>query len=375
LKEKRRIMADKTPLIEVAARFGATFVEENGWLLPAYFGNVAGEYQNARQDTALFDVSHHGKVELTGPDARSFLHNLCTNEVVKLPAGAGCEAFLTSAQAKIIAYVLIFPVVSTEGTETLWLDVGPGMGERVVKHLDRYRISEQVELADRTPEFAQIHLAGPRAAEILEQAAGSKLPELAALHHTSQAVAGVPCQVRRHDPLGVPGYDLLCPREQAEQLWQALVAAGARPAGRRAYHILRIEAGTPIYGVDVDETNLPQEVGRAEQTVSFTKGCYIGQETVARIRTYGHVNRSLVGLKASGSEALPQGTLLFREGKEVGSITSSVLSPGLGTVLALAYVRRGSQEPGTILQVGTEGERGTAEVVSLPFAAPGSAVG
>ena len=114
-----------------------------------------------------------------------------------------------------------------------------------------------------------------------------------------------------------------------------------------------MEAGTPVYGRDIDETNLPQEVARVERTISFTKGCYIGQETVARIRTYGHVNRTLVGLQLDGETAVPLGTKLFHADKEVGHITSSAVSPRLGQAIALAYVRRGSQEPGTRLEVET----------------------
>jgi folate-binding protein YgfZ len=362
-----QIMPEKTPLLEVAAKVGATLTEDHGWLLPAYYGNVAGEYQNACQDVALFDRCHHGKVQVVGKDARSFLHNLCTNEVNKLPVGFGCEAFLTSGQAKILAAVLIYRVAAPEGSDCLWLDAGPGLGEKVVKHLDRYLVSERVELADRTKEFVQLHLAGPRAAEVLHKVLPDKLPALAALQHTEQAIADTPCPIRRHDPLGLPGYDVLCAREKAEVVWQALCEAGARPAGLKAYHMLRVEAGTPEYGVDLDENNLPQEVGRLEQTVSFTKGCYIGQETVARIRTYGHVNRSLVGLKLAEEASVLPGAKLCHDGKEVGQVTSSVFSPRLGHAIALAYVRRPHQEPGTTLEMAADTGRRMAEVVSLPF--------
>jgi folate-binding protein YgfZ len=360
-------MPEKSPLLEAAAKAGATFIEDHGWLLPAYYGNAAGEYQNACQDVALFDRSHHGKVQAVGKDARSFLHNLCTNEVNKLLAGSGCEAYLTSGQAKILADVFIYRVASPEGADCLRLDTGPGLGEPIHKHLDRYLVSEQVELADRTKEFAQLHLAGPRAAEVLEQVLPDKLPPLAALQHTEQVVADTACPIRRHDSVGLPGYDLLCAREKAEAVWQVLCAAGARPAGLKAYHLLRVEAGTPEYGVDLDESTLPQEVGRLEQTVSFTKGCYIGQETVARIRTYGHVNRSLVGLKLDEEATVSPGTKLYHDGKEAGQVTSCVVSPRLGQAIALAYVRRPHQEPGTTLEMAAETGRRTAEVVSLPF--------
>jgi folate-binding protein YgfZ len=325
------------------------------------------EYQIAHQQAALFDISHHGKIEVTGADAASFLHNLCTNEVKNLPAGAGCEAFLTTGQAKIIAFIVIYHALLPDGRNAFLLDVGPDMAEKVLKHLDRYLISEQVELADRTHEWAQLHLAGPRAREILERTLGNKLPDLLELQHTTQNLAEAACQIRRHEPLGLLGYDLLCDKERAAAVWQALSTNGAIPAELQTYDTLRIEAGTPVYGVDIDDSNLPQEVARVERTVSFTKGCYIGQETVARIRTYGHVNRSLVALKLDLAVPVPHGAKLFRVDKEVGQITSSVLSPRLGKAIALAYVRRGNQEPGTQLEVEAEGGQRRAEVTALPF--------
>lgn len=359
-------MSAQSPIHEVTAAQGAVFEDEAGWQMPAHYGDPVAEYHQAHVQAALFDLSHEGKVEVTGKDAAGFLHNMCTNDVRNLPTGAACEAFLTTGQAKVVAYVLISHGVTADG-DRCWLDTAPGTAERVVQHLDRYLISEQVELADRTSDFAAFHLAGPDAAAVLERALGQPVPALAALHHQSVTFGTAAGWICRHDRLGVPGFDIGCPRARAAAVWQALGAGGARPAGLRAYHILRVEAGTPVYGIDIDDTNLPQEVGRTEQAVSFTKGCYIGQETVARIRTYGHVNRSLVGLKLAGASPAQAGAKLFRAGQEVGHVTSSVFSPGLGSVVALAYVRRGSQEPGTALEAEVAGQRIAAEVMPLPF--------
>ncbi len=355
---------ERTPLYGTALEASAAFGPYFGWDMPGEYGDVSAEYHGARRHAALFDVSHHGKTEAKGTDAAAFLHNLCTNEVKNLPAGAGCEAFLTTAQAKIAAFVIIYRM----GQNAFTLDAGPGCGEKVFNHLNQYLISEQVELSDRTLDFAQMHLAGPEAGEVLERVLGSRLPELLELQHGTQRLAGADCQLRRHEPLGLLGYDLLCEKDHAASVWQTLVAAGARPAGLKAYDMLRIEAGIPIYGPDIDDTNLPQEVGR-ERTISFTKGCYIGQETVARIRTYGHVNRLLIGLKLPWEDYASYRAKLFHADKEVGRITSSVVSPRLGHI-ALAYVRRGSHEAGTMLEVETAGGRRSAEVVSLPFTGP-----
>jgi folate-binding protein YgfZ len=360
-------MPERTALYETTAQSGAVFAEEFGWLMPAHYGKASAEYEQARNHAALFDLSHHGQVEVTGADAAGFLHNLCTNDVKNLPPGSGCEAFLTTGQAKIVAYVMIYRAALPPDRSAFRLDAGPGMAEKVIKHLDRYLISEQVELSDRTHAWTQMHLAGPQAQEALECALGETMPDLAVLQQTTGTLAGALCQVRRRQPLGLPGYDIVCERDRGPAGWQALLAAGARPGGLQAYHILRVEAGTPLYGLDIDETNLPQEVARVARTISFTKGCYIGQETVARIRTYGHVNRSLTGLLVSGSGEVSAGAKLFRADKEVGHVTSSVVSPRLGQAIALAYVRRGSEEPGTLLDLETADGRRAAQVASLPF--------
>src|SRR5207248_4792230 len=163
----------------------------------------------------------------------------------------------------------------------------------------------------------QLHLAGPRADEVLARLFSKSVSSLPELQFITLSFRDMPSTIRRHSPLGVPGYDLLCPAATAADLWRALRESGAVAAGTSAFETLRIEAGTPIFGRDIDETNLPQEVGRTEKAISFTKGCYIGQETVARIRTYGHVNRSLAGLKLSGTEPAQHGDKLFKDSVEV----------------------------------------------------------
>jgi folate-binding protein YgfZ len=208
---------------------------------------------------------------------------------------------------------------------------------------------------------------------MVEGAFRQSLGELASLGHVRLTLGDTEICIRSHEPLALPGYDLVCQRECAATLWTALIQAGARPSGMQVYHTLRIEAGTPWYGIDIDDTSLPQEVGRIDQAVSFTKGCYIGQETIARIRTYGHVNRSLVGLKVEGASPLPSKSKVLREGKEIGHVTSSVWSPSVGAVIALAYVRRGNQDPGTSVEIDIAGAAGSAVVASLPFCGSGPA--
>jgi folate-binding protein YgfZ len=356
----------ETPLYEVAARAGAIFADEAGWSLPAHFGKAAAEYDGARAGAVVFDRSHQGKLEAAGSDAVAFLHNLCSNDIKNLAPGCGCEAFFCTATGKVVAFAHIYRAPPHGKRESLWLDLEPGLHSKVLGHLDRYLISEDVTLADRTADIAQLHLAGPRAEAVLASALGVET-QLALLQHTLARFDDSSCPVRRHDPLGLPGYDVLCPRTLAAPVWQALLAAGALPAGGQVYETLRIEAGTPRYGVDVDETTFAPEVGRTRQAISYNKGCYLGQEPIVMARDRGQVNRTLLGLKV-GEAPVPAGSKLFRDGKEVGRVTSGVVSPRLGSAIALGYVRRGSQELGTVVEVDVNGERRPAEVAALPFA-------
>jgi glycine cleavage system T protein len=358
-------MAQRTPLHDQTTLDGAAFVEEAGFLVPAHYGDAAAEYDHARTGAILVDQSHHGKVEVRGTDAPRFLHNLLTNDILNLPPGGGCETFLTTVKAKVIAYLLVYRDVATE-PPSFSLDLAPGSADRVVQHLDRYLISEEVEFVNATRDFAQIQLAGPQAAAMLTPLVGETSVPAAPLRHGPVRFGDTDGWLRRHDALGVPGFDLICPADKAASLWQRLTQAGARPAGREAREILRIEAGLPREGADIDETTFAPEVGRIAETICYTKGCYLGQESIVMARDRGQINRTLVGVKLPDG-MVPHGSPLFAQGKEVGRVTSSVHSPRLGTALGLAYVRRGHQEPGTTLEVEANGKRATAEVLRLPL--------
>jgi folate-binding protein YgfZ len=360
-------MADRTPLHEQTTAAGAVFIEEAGFLVPGHFGDVRAEYDAARSAAVLVDLSPRGKIEVAGADAARFLHNLTTNDILHLPPGGGCEAFLTTTKAKVIAYLLIHRHATPEEPAGFSLDIAPGMADKIIQYFDRYLISEQVEFSNHTKSFAQIHVAGPRSAELVEQTFGAGAAPREPLRHLIVRFQnGADICVRRHDTFGLPGYDLICPAEQAVSLWLQLRQRGARPMGREACEILRIEAGLPREGTDIDENTFAPEVGRIVETISYTKGCYLGQESIVMARDRGQVNRTLVGVKLPSGPA-PRDSRLFVGDKEVGRVTSSVISPRVGMAIGLAYVRRGHQEPGTQMEVELSGQRMPAEVVKLPI--------
>jgi folate-binding protein YgfZ len=345
-------MAERTPLHDATARDGAVFTEEAGWQVPAHFGDPAAEYEAARTGTAVFDVSHRGKIEVSGRDAAQFLHNLSSNDVLHLAPGCGCEAFLCTAKAKVVAYLDIWHERQRDGSSLFRLYLAPGTASKTIRHLDHYLISEQVELADRTADFAQVHVTTPNQIDFFNQAF-AKLP--------GSPFRDIPGALSRRDVLGVPGCDLLVPVASASEVWQALVAAGARAAGRETFEALRIEAGTPAYGSDIDENTFAPEAGRTAQAICYTKGCYPGQEPIVMARDRGQINRTLLRVSLPDGP-VPQGSLLYRDGKEVGRVTSSAAVPSRGGAVGLAYVRRGNQEPGTTLEVEVAGQRQPALV-------------
>jgi folate-binding protein YgfZ len=326
------------------------------------------DYRSACEGAAFFDRAHHGKIELVGNEALFFLHNLCTNDIKILPVGVGCEAFLANAKARALAHLFVYRLPGDK-PQVLWLDVGPDMGEAVLKHLDRHLISEQVELADRTREYGQFHLCGPQARAVLKSVVGAPV-DLGELRHEQRSIDGVGVvQVRRHDLLNLPGYDLVFPVGGAAALSRALQEAGAMPGSAETFEILRVEAGVPLQGVDMDDNRFVVEVGRTAQAISYSKGCYLGQGPIVMARDRGHVNRTFLGLTLADGSPPARGARVFRGGEEVGQVTSAVFSPRLGKAVALAYLRRGSWEPGTAVEVESDGARLPAAVTPLPFAA------
>jgi tRNA-modifying protein YgfZ len=326
------------------------------------------DYRYALDGAALFDLSSTGKLEVAGKDAPAFLHNLCTNDVINLPLGGGCEAYFCDPRAKVQFQTWIYHVRLADGRHALWVETTPGRGGELLKYLDRYLISERVELADRTADFAQFHLAGPGAKAVLEKALADAVPDLPEFAHTERTFGShVTASVRRRDPLGVPGYDLVCLADKADGLRRVLEAAGAVPGTPDTYEVLRVEAGTPVFGPDIDANRFVMEVGNAARAVSYAKGCFLGQEPIVMARDRaGHVNRTFSGLKVLEGGPLPPGTRLFRDGQEVGTVTSSCHSPRLGAAVALGYLKWKHQDPGTVMEAEAPDGRRPVEVLGLP---------
>jgi folate-binding protein YgfZ len=323
---------------------------------PASFGDVAAEEAALESGVGMVPLLDRTQIALRGPDRISFLHNLCTNDIRRLTPGQGCEAFLLNAQGKTLAHVYVFAE-----EEQLVLDTVPGQGEFLLRHLDRYLIREKVELVP-LPNRLDLLFAGPKAAELLARHGVKNLP----VEHCAHAPTnGGQFAIRRVDLAGPESWlhSLTSPMV-VQIIWNASIELCATPCGATAFTAARIAAGVPLFGDDITDANLPQEIGRDRQAISFTKGCYLGQETVARIDALGHVNRLLVGLRGTGESAMPCGLeLRAADGKPVGNITSTAFSHRQRRPIALGFVRRAQLAPGAKLT----SDVGEVEVVATPM--------
>jgi folate-binding protein YgfZ len=294
------------------------------------------QYHALRTGFGILPLEGWSSVTFAGADRELFLNNFCTNDVKRLVPGEHCEAFITNVKGKILGHGL----VHCRESELVFITV-PEQAAALIEHLERYIIREDVQLRDSTAERGYLLESGGDAA-----GRGPEAENWIRWRLLDTELCGLR-EVHRAD----------LPRVQQEAQ-----AAGAVLCGEAAFHAMRIESGTPLFGVDFNADNLPQEVGRDELAISFTKGCYLGQETVARIDALGHVNQLLVGVRFTGPNVPPAGLELTSGENPAGRVTSASYSPRLESPLALAMVRRQWIPPGTRLQSAA----GACEVVELP---------
>lgn len=329
------------------------------------YGDVPGDYRAAMEACVVFDQTRRGQVSVSGADALTFLHRILANDVRGLADGRGCRNLILSSKGKVLHDFDLAPAPGNAGG--VLLSTPPGNAPALASALDTYVFAEAVELADRTDQHAPLDVCGPGAPRVLEAVLGTAPPRDD--HVTIEVELGSgPARVTHLPVAGSPGWRIDAGAEGAVALWRALIEAGAHPAGLVVFDILRVEAGRAVWGVDVDDSVYPQEA-RLEDAFSLEKGCYIGQEVVAKIDTYGGLNKRLMALAVGHDDPVARGTRLFRveggERRDLGVVTSWAYSFALDTGVVLAYVKRKHQEPGTVFELG-DGE-GEATIVALPL--------
>jgi folate-binding protein YgfZ len=323
--------------------------------------NTAVQEQHLlEQGCGLVDRSERGKLALTGKDAVEFLNGQVTNELLDLGGGEGrYAAFLTHKGMMCGDLRVLAAGEPGEPPSELLLDTERVALQALFDMIRRFSVGYEVQLHKRTLESSLFSLIGPLSASVAAQAAGIELDALPTSEHAHLAahIANRPARLIKTEE----GLDVLCAAAEREEALQALMASGAQTVSEQAAEVLRVERGRPRYGLDIDERTIPQEAGLNERAVSFTKGCYVGQETVARLYYKGKPNRHLRGLRFT--EPVASGAQLRLGERPVGHVGSSVLSPSFGPI-GLALVRR-EAEPRSMLRVGETGL--TAEVIELPF--------
>lgn len=350
-------MTTSLPLAGLHRRLGAEISEPEGFSVPLRYGLVEEEHQALREGCGIADLSWRGRLEVVGADRHRFLHNYLTCDVKGLGPGSGAYGFFTSSQGRILSDAVLLA-----HEDRLWVEVGPGQEEPIGSHLRKFILADRVEIRS-LDDMLPIAVLGPKAEAVL----GADLSSLGdgAWSHARVSVHGTEVALQRRGLMGVPAYTLWVSASVAAPLVEGLIGEGARPVGFEALEILRAEAGIPRFGRDFGPDNFPQETG-IEEAVSYTKGCYLGQEVVARIHYRGGVQHALKGLVFEGSAPNP-GAGLLHEGREAGKATTVVRSPVLARTIGLGILHRRAAEAGTRVEVDGGGGTGTATVQDLPL--------
>jgi len=353
----------RTPLYETHRALGATFSEVHpGRELAAHFGDPVQEHHMVRKVAGLIDLSHRGRLRLSGSDRAKFLHRIISNDVEKLKPGEGNSALMLTNRGKVIADMKVYA-----HPDAISLETHPEATEVLYRELDKYLIADDVTIEDISDTTGTVGVHGPQSGDLLKQALGLEVDALAEHHSVFHTFDGQAVLCVRENETGERGYNLTVESAALAGLWEKLSASSqASPVGLTALESLRIEAGIPRFGAELDDTVIPLEA-ELESAISFEKGCYIGQEIVARMKYRGHPNRLLRGFVLE-TDTLPQNhDLLFDGEKEVGWVTSTVYAPTLGKTIAMGYIRTALADSGNKVDIQTANERLKAEVVQLPF--------
>jgi folate-binding protein YgfZ len=346
-----------TAIQEKLAASGARLGSYRGAETPASFGNTASEFRALLEGCAIFDMSWQAKLVLTGEDRVRWLNGMVTNNVRDLALGHGVYSFLLSAQGRIQG-----DLVAYNRGDYLLVTTDREQAPAIKAIFDRYIIMDDVEVADISDKLATIGVAGPKAREMLTNAGIEVVPlEPGQVGDAVWHEIGISVAHSAQSAMG--SYEIWFSGDNADKVWDALQSAGATPAGSDALELYRIVRGVPRIGVDLRERDLPQETGQ-QYALNFSKGCYIGQEIVERIRSRAILHRTFVGFEVE-SEPPPSGTKVRVNDKNAGEMTSAarVPFPSGERTLALGYAHREIANPGTVVQIGSQ----NATVQSLPF--------
>jgi len=353
----------ETALLPAHLAAGATIGNWFGCALPDRFTrDWLSEYRAPRESVALIDKNYRSYLRFSGPDRVRYLNAILTNNIKDLAPGQGIVSLFLNPQGRIQAEIETYAEA-----DSLFCVSYAMIRDSLVPALDKFIIMDDVTLSDETEKFGTLALEGPRAASVTKGISRLDLAELQELEFREVLVRGIPCRIIKRSPGGVPAAEFLARREHLSQLWESLHEAvsgsGGSTIGYTALSALRLEQGIPWFGYDFGDKQIPHEAGLQDSHISYTKGCYTGQEIVERVRSRGQVNRVRVLVKFDITEPPAAGTALLADGKDAGHVTRAAFSPALKTAISMAYLRREKSGLGSQLECGNA----QAEVIPAPL--------
>ncbi len=348
-------------------QLGATFEEVAGWEVPAHYGDVATEHRAVREAVGLSDLSHRGKIRVTGDDRVKWLQSIISNDILPLTPGQGRYSSFLTHKGKMLTYFRVYMQTDTVMLE----DVGE-IGDTTFHTLRKFLLyGTNAKMENCAETWGILQVSGPKAGQVIQSAFGVDVTDLKPVNFVTGQIGGSHALVVRTEETGEVDIEIVLPVAGLATAWTSLLEAGAKfgitPIGRHALEALRMEAGIPKAGPDLNEDIVPPEAHLEDKAFSLSKGCYPGQEVVARMDTYGNVRRHLVGLILKDATVPPKGAKLFSGDREVGWISSAVHSPQMNTVIAFGFPLRDFSAPDTLLHVDIDGTRHEATVHALPF--------
>lgn len=348
-------------------QLGATFEEVTGWEMPAHYGDWRAEYQAVRQAVGVSDLSHRGKIRVTGDDRVKWLQSVISNDILSLQPGQGRYSSFLTHKGKMLTYFRCY--VQTDAV--MLEDVGE-IGDATHAALRKFLLyGTKAKMENCAESWGLLLVSGPKAAQTMKSAFGVDCSDLQPVNFVTAQIGGQQALVIRTEETGEVDLEILLPAEAIAAAWNTLLetgaASGIKAVGSQAREALRMEAGIPKAGTELNEEIVPPEANLEGKAFSLSKGCYPGQEVVARMDTYGNVRRHLVGLVLKDATVPPKGARLFSGDREVGWVSSATFSPQLNAVIAFGFPLRDFSAPDTALTVETKGTQHTVTVKALPF--------
>jgi folate-binding protein YgfZ len=351
-----------SPLHDLELARGAEFSEYQSWQVVEHFGDPVREYRSVRESVGALDLAYLGRLRIKGKDRVRYLHNMLSNDIKSLRSGSGCYATLLTHKGQMESDLYVYAQ-----EESLLLECPPAGKGRAYTTLCKYIVSDDVQVEDLASDVCMLSLQGPSAREEMERTVGASLLELDRLHHRSVTGPGGAWIVVHRDRTGCDGYDLWLPPADLSEVWKRWTeTTGIVPVGHRALNWLRTEAGIPWFGVDMSDRNLPMEMSLSS-ALSLTKGCYRGQEIVARVHYRGHLDRGLGAIVVEDDEPPPAGAEVRSKGLKVGEVTSAIFSPRLQRPLALCVLKLDVMHAGTTVEVDYGMKTHSGATISLPL--------